>query len=880
MPPQPLDARDAARTAVLAALDGSGAVILGSAGIGKTTLAREAVDLCSHGFPVLLRGSTLSARTPYGALAWLLSDLPPEELANPVRVRRALESLLVRQAAGRRIILVIDNAEEIDDLGALVTADLCRRGTVALVLVCGDLIRCHRDYVRLWTDGALKRVDLAPLDLRHTAELLAAAAGGPLTSMAQQVLWLQSRGNPLLASLLCRDLIAAKSLTRQSGFWTWAGPLVHSGELPERVETVLRRFTPGERHAVEILALCRELPLEVVLELVPAHTMDALEEASLVTISGGRGQPVRLAWILQPATIAARIPFGRSRDLWAEVTRVVNVHGLTGAAGAGLAAWSLSVGIALEPEMALAAARWSNETGDTVEAVRYSRAGAGPRPLSVVLEEAAALRAEGRHAQAHRILVAAEKGSGVSAELWIEFLVARALASARTCGSADDPWPLLVQAGQLLPEDSGVCPGPGLRISLARAEVLSVEGRLRRVPASLADDFQDPAAPPAARLWAGIRLAQQHAGAGRFAETTELVSQIRTRLETGIRTDVRTRELLFHHLFFLLLRCGELGEALALTESASVPGNRSGLRTSTGTELPTGLVHAYAGRGGAALDFLIPAIAQLQAHDPDKMLPLASAVAAYSRRLTRQTGTAAEVELSPEPQSRTDPPSAAAVRYFRILSGPTGPAGEPSARAEALHAHAVRALAEENVPDALLSHAAAALLGHQSAVADLAAAASRANGTLASGFQKLAVGLMNKDVSVLIEAGEAALRQQNTRLAHQVSLAAGVLAAEGGSRTMLRRVRQLEYESFRDLSPVNSVHHGLAQLEDFERELALRAATGETSAVLGRRFHLSARTVDWHLGRVFARLHVSGRSDLQSALLVPDEHTGTRGGGT
>ena len=380
--PRPDDPRDAARAAVLAALDESGAVILGPAGIGKTTLVREVVGLCGHASTVHLRGSTVSARTPYGALAWLLSDLPPAELASPVLVLRALEAQLIREAAGRRIIIVIDNAEMVDDLTVLVTAELCRRGTAALLLACGDLIRCHREYVRLWTDGALRRVDLGALDVHQTGELLAAAAGAPLTTLAQQMLWQHSRGNPLLALLLCRDHLATGSLVRRRGYWTWGGPLIHSGELPERVESLLRRFTEEERRAVEILALCRELPLEILLSLVPARIVDSLEESSLITINGGRGQPVRLAWNLQPGTIAARIPYGRSRDHWSEVSLTAAPQGLSGAAAAGLAAWSLSVGIALEPGVALAAAHWSNQTGDTGEALRFSRAGASPPSAS------------------------------------------------------------------------------------------------------------------------------------------------------------------------------------------------------------------------------------------------------------------------------------------------------------------------------------------------------------------------------------------------------------------------------------------------------------------------------------------------------------------
>ncbi|WP_461170379.1 AAA family ATPase [Arthrobacter sp. Z1-15] len=867
-PPKPGDARDTALRAVLAALHGPGAVILGAGGIGKTTLAREAVSRYG-GYNVQLRGSTLSAQTSYGALAWLLSAMPQEELANPVHVVRALESLLIRQASGRRIVLVIDNAEEIDDLGVLVTSELCRRGTVALLLISGDLIRCHKEYVRLWTDGSLKRIDLAPLDLERTGELLAGNAGGPLTTRARHMLWQQSRGNPLLASLLCRDHISSKSLVQRRGFWTWAGPLVHSGELPERVETVLRRFTPGERRAVEILALCRELPMEIVLQLVPAHTVDALEEASVLTINGGHGQPVRLAWHLQPATIAARIPFGRSRDLWSEVTRVVDAAALAGATAAGLAAWSLSVGIAPGPGTALAAARWANETGDTGAALRYARAVAAPRPLAVVLEEADALRAEGRHAQAHGVLAAAETAvREAPRELQLRALTGRALSAARTPACVDVPEHLLEQAERILPEDSGARPGPRLEVTLARAELLSLAGRLVELPASLADDFTDPAAPPDLRLWAGIRRAQQSAAAGRFSEAGALASQIRARLSAGLQTDVRTRELLFHHLFFLLIRCGELEAALGMARSTVESGNLSGLHTSTGVELPVGLVHAYAGRSDAALESLQPALAQLESHDPDNLMPLAAAAARYCALLKRETDPVMELPSPLEAAGRTDPAIDSAVRYFRILGSR---AGQPAAAAAELHRYAAEELRAGDVPNALLGFSAAALRGHRAAARDLAATAAAADGTPAHMYGQLAAGLLTDDIAALIRAAEAALGQRNSLLGHGAAHAARMLGDGHATRAVVRRARQLEYECFRALSPLNSVEHGLTQLGDFERNLALQAAAGETSAALGRSFHLSARTVDWHLGRVFAKLHVSGRTDLRNALSLLTE---------
>jgi DNA-binding CsgD family transcriptional regulator len=51
-----------------------------------------------------------------------------------------------------------------------------------------------------------------------------------------------------------------------------------------------------------------------------------------------------------------------------------------------------------------------------------------------------------------------------------------------------------------------------------------------------------------------------------------------------------------------------------------------------------------------------------------------------------------------------------------------------------------------------------------------------------------------------------------------------------------------------------------------EAQVALLARDGMTNPEIGARLFLSARTVEWHLGKIFTKIGISSRRDLHSAL--------------
>ena len=142
-------------------------VIAGEAGLGKTRLASEVLALADGRAarpPPGLPRPAPPPSIPLGALSSVMPEL--EDGANPLF---AGSRELKRFAAGRPLVLMVDDAHLLDGVSATLILQLAvaRDAFVIATVRSGEI--APEPVVQLWKDGHADRIDLAPLDERPTS---------------------------------------------------------------------------------------------------------------------------------------------------------------------------------------------------------------------------------------------------------------------------------------------------------------------------------------------------------------------------------------------------------------------------------------------------------------------------------------------------------------------------------------------------------------------------------------------------------------------------------------------------------------------------------------------------------------------------------------
>ena len=847
--------------------DVGSAAITGPAGIGKTHLARDlAGEAEQRGFTVLRAFAAENATAfPFAALAPLLPPLG--EQRDAAALLQQVRAQWQKDYAGHPVLLVIDDCHLLDPGSAALVQQLVNSATCRLLATLRADQPVPAAIDGLWRSGALEIVDLGPLDTPALHDLLEEILGPPVSLQATQRLLRRTEGNPLFVREMVRAALVDESLSKATGIWELLPGDTTSMRLADIVRRRIHSLGQFQMETLQLLAVAgaiSEADLAAILEDPP---IEDLEERGLVVLDrDGKRSVVRLGHPVFGEVLRADLPRSRQRRLHAALAARIEACGARRRDDVlHLVTWLADDG-AVTAEQLVAASKRAQALFDL--------------PLAREL--------------AHR---AVDAGGGIGASIALSEAEFRS-------GDVSSALNVLERAAAAATTDDEIA-----GVADTRAHVLCIAGRSEEA-FDVLEDARQHVSPEAAEQIAGRTAVMMLQVAGRPREALLAVDELRAAHPEGPDSmSVKTRMRADYVASLALPLIGRSGESLALSHAFA-----EWLERDPDVPIPveqsligSTLAHLFAGDLAAArTDAEALERGMVRMGDPEgeatgALLQGRVAVAwgeLASARRYFQRSLAINEEIADQIGIRW---SLGGVALSAGMSGDATAAAEAAARIESdlvepaglFEADLVQrglawaALANGDPPTArdLLAHAAVWARGLGQTVPawqldhDLLRMGGQppqwlteATGTAWADTAALhARGVLASDPEQLSEAAQrwAALGFR-VEAAETTAAAVDAFRRVGSNRRATALIQQ--YESLR-ASVLEVRTPGLLRpaeqavaLTRREREIADLAIQNLTSAEIAQRLVLSRRTVENHLQRIYTKLGVSNRKELERAL--------------
>jgi DNA-binding CsgD family transcriptional regulator len=272
----------------------SGMVICGAAGVGKSRLAREALDsAAARGHVTHWAVGTTCARTlPLGAFtAWARSDG-----VDTVQLVHGVIESLTAATRGTTAVVGVDDVHLLDDLSTFVLHQIVQRRAAKVVLTVRDGEPIPVGTQELWKAGQFERLDLQPLSPDATTTLLSATLGGSMDSHAASRLWEMTRGNVLYLRHIVDQEVTDGRLKKLHGFWQWIGDPIMACGLVELIETRIGALPAATETVIDTLAIGEPIKLTALQHIVSPDAVEEADTHGLITLDDVDGSiEVRIA---------------------------------------------------------------------------------------------------------------------------------------------------------------------------------------------------------------------------------------------------------------------------------------------------------------------------------------------------------------------------------------------------------------------------------------------------------------------------------------------------------------------------------------------------------------------------------------------------------
>ena len=838
--------------------------------MGKSRLAAEAARAAAHqGHATAHVMATRSAASiPFGPFAALLpasEDLHPDRLG---LLRQASEAIAERAGPGRHLVLVVDDGHLLDDGSAALVQQVVQAGSCSVLVTVRTPEPAPDPVTALWKEGLAERIDLGVLSEEEVRDLATRVLGAPIAAASVRRLWQASGGNALYVRELLIGAVGSGVLAHDRGMWALRLPLTAPDRLIELVTTRLDGLAPGTVAVLELLGAGEPLELTLLESMTAPEALEAAERQGLIEIvQDGRRSQARLAHPIYGEVLRQRTPRSRLRKIWASLADAVEGVGMRRREDLlRVGRWRLDCGAGGAPALLTSAARQARRMFDMDLATRLAQvalSSGGGVQAGLALAEAEF--SSGRPHEAEELLAGLIPLCSSDAEL-------ASVANARSYNFSNmlcDP----AAAAAVLDEALSVITDPVARRRLSgRAAVNRLfagepEPALAAVAPSL--DSDDPELACRSSYVSSVALAL-------MGRSQEAVSVAQRGLALHRRwLSIERNQLPESQLIGAVL--GHVGggdparaEADANTgfQACVDAGDKEGQASFS---LLQGWARASQGRlAAASRAFREGAFINRELSDPMALRWCLGGLAlAEGMQGNRDPALAAVAELDEMP---TVPPAMFDADLIdRGRAWASVAAGELAKAREMLGAAADRAAAGHLwLAEAHLVHDRARLGAPEHAAIRLAELAATLDSRLIAAFAAHAAALVRRAGPELDAAADRFEGLQAWLLAAEASTAAAVSHQAAG---LARRASASTARAQHFTALCGEVRTpGLAsgpeaeQLTRREREVAGLAASGESNKEIAARLFLSARTVENHLQRIYAKLGVSGRDQLTEAL--------------
>jgi DNA-binding NarL/FixJ family response regulator/energy-coupling factor transporter ATP-binding protein EcfA2 len=825
---------------VVARVDGGRSVlVVGPAGIGKTTVVRAASErLAAQRRIVLAATSATAAEMPLAAFAHLLvtgEGTPAERLGSALGTLAAADG-----------VVVIDDAHHLDPESAVLVQHLVTTRAAVVVMARRDGLALPDAIARLVRDGDVDELDVPPLDRAGVIALAEARLGGLLDVASGELLHRASGGNPLHVHEL---VVAARRddlVTCTAGVWTLDRVAVR-GSLAELIADRMGRWTAEMRNVAEHVASGSAVPASVVEMIAGREAVTAAIAAGVVRSRDADGQ---LEMHHPLVTELVRAELGPAH-LTARLSALV-----TAASGSPLvdsttmASWlaTLAEQAPVDVGQLIAAAEVLIDQARPHAALRLAELAVGfdERAAAGVFVRATAQLGRPVTTDDPDLAMRAARGAVEALMFGIGSLdgARRALAAASLSGP-DSVARVEVEALSLVSEL--ICGAPVGRSAFRLLEI--------------ADEHRGELSALIAASGVGPALV----GMGRHRDGIDLYERL------GDGGPLATA---YHRLQFALNRV-ESSLAAGRTADARIHVEER-LHRIEGADAPTAIVFA----GAADAQLMIAA-----GRPADAARHLGRVLAVLGTFDSVGIGTWAMCTLDwccawagiPGPADVPDRPNEQGRLVFPLAQLARAAAraerGSLAAAREQAIALATECSANGHAGTALNAWHLATRIQPSMVIAEQARrACSSCDGDLSVVVLAHVDALAAADGPALVAVAERFAELERPALAHEAFLRAARVAGDEGRRSRATSLRAAAADmigegmrpTFAARSATGSI--GGVALTVRESEIALAAASGESNAAIAERLGISRRTVETHLQAVYRKVGVSDRATLAALL--------------